>query len=99
MKDKDVYEQEVQLQKVRIEKLKRDGTNERVLSQEEQVLVETKTMIPDTKRRLIKATDDLKKFMSDNSAYSDTNEYRDAKKILLQAKDYLPAPGEAVHMC
>lgn len=50
-KEKSVYEKEVDLQKVRIERLKVEGKDDHVLRKEDEILQETLMMVPDSHRR------------------------------------------------
>lgn len=50
-KEKTVYEKEIDQQKARIERLRGEGKDEHVLRKEEEILHESKMMIPDSHRR------------------------------------------------
>ncbi|XP_018565313.1 tubulin-specific chaperone A-like [Anoplophora glabripennis] len=97
-KEKTVYEREAEQQKIRIEKLKKDGRDEYEIRKQEEVLTESLMMVPDCQRRLLTAYDDLKGILDTEQDLKDTEDYLAAKKVLEEAKQQLPKAGE-VHMC
>lgn len=97
-KEKTVYEREAEQQKVRIEKLKKDGRDEYDIRKQEEVLNESLMMVPDCQRRLLTAYEDLKGILDSEQDLKVSEDYLAAKKALEEAKPQLPKAGEA-HMC
>jgi tubulin-specific chaperone A len=97
-KEKVVYEREVEVQKVRIEKLKAQGKDEYELKKQDEVLKECLMMVPDCQRRLSVAYDDLKNILDTEKDLENSADYITAQKILDEAKLQLPKTGE-LHMC
>lgn len=98
-KEKVVYEREVEEQKEKIQKLKQQGKDEYDIRKQEEVLQECLMMIPECKRRLIKAFEDLQNIINNEPDLKETEECAAALKILDEAKIHLPAAGEEVHFC
>lgn len=98
-KDKIVYEQEAEEQKAKVERLKQEGRDEYEMRRQVDVLQECLMMIPDSKRRLVKAYEDLDNVLNKEKDLKDTEEYAAAKKALNEAKAHLPGPGEVLHFC
>jgi len=61
--DLKMYEQEVVDENNRIDKMKEDGKDEYDIKKAKEVLGESEMMVPDTKRRIQTAKDDLEQFM------------------------------------
>lgn len=89
-KEKVVYEREVDEQKEKIEKLKEDGKDEYDIRKQEEVLQECLMMIPECKRRLAKAVDDLQKIVDSEAELKETEEFASAVNALTDAKEHLP---------
>lgn len=98
-KEKVVYEREVEEQKEKIQKLKQDGKDEYDIRKQEEVLQECLMMIPECKRRLAKAFEDLDNIVNNEVDLKETEEYLAAKNILNEAKAHLPVAGEDLHFC
>lgn len=99
-KEKVCYDKEANEQRARVQKLKDDdGTEEYYLKKQEEVLQESLMMGPDCQRRLVKAFDELKTILKDETDLKDTDEYSSAKKVLEEAQPLLPNPGELLHFC
>lgn len=98
-KEKVVYEREVEEQREKIQKLKQEGKDEYDIRKQEEVLQECLMMIPECKRRLAKAFEDLENIINNEQDLVETEEYTNAKSILNDAKVHLPVPGEELHLC
>lgn len=85
-KEKIVYEKEVDTQKNRIEKVKNAGEDEHVVRKQEEVLAECLMMIPDCRRRLGKAVEELKEFLSNETDLGELEQFRTAKAVVDEAK-------------
>lgn len=89
-KEKIVYERELEEQKEKIEKLKQAGKDEYDIKKQEEVLQECLMMIPECKRRLAKAVEDLQKILDNELELKETEEYTAAVTALGDAQDHLP---------
>lgn len=98
-RDKIEYEKEAEEQKEKVERLKMEGRDEFELKRQQDVLQECLMMIPDSKRRLVKACEDLENVLKKEKDLKDAEEYAAAQKILKDAKPHLPGPGEVLHFC
>uniref|UniRef100_A0A6B2EHY7 Tubulin-specific chaperone A n=1 Tax=Phlebotomus kandelakii TaxID=1109342 RepID=A0A6B2EHY7_9DIPT len=85
-KEKSCYEKEADAQKNRIDKLKNEGKDEHVLRKEEEVLQECFMIIPDSKRRLAKAYEELKDFLKAEVDLKETQEFTSAMAVIEEAK-------------
>ncbi|KAI0208191.1 Tubulin-specific chaperone A [Lamellibrachia satsuma] len=85
-KEKVSYEKEIVKQKERIEKMKAAGDDEYDIRKQGEVLEESVMMIPDTKRRLAAAWDELSKLMETEEDLKEIEEYTTAMEILEQAR-------------
>ena len=82
-KDLIYYGKEVEKQKAKIEKMKKDGRDEHDVKKQIQVLEESQEMIPLSRDQLRKAKADLKKFMESNTGSIESSKhYDDAKDII-----------------
>lgn len=97
-KEKTVYEREAEQQKVRIEKYKEQGKDEYEIRKQEEVLNESLMMVPDCQRRLAVAFEELKRIIESEQDLKEIEEYKEAKRVLEEAKAQLPKLGE-LHMC
>lgn len=77
-----MYEKEVKDQGAKVEKMKEENKDEYDIKKQIEVLEESKIMIPDCKRRLKTAYDDLTKLVADTEDLSETEEHKNAKAIL-----------------
>lgn len=98
-KEKVVYEREVEEQREKIKKLKQEGKDEYDIRKQEEVLQECLMMIPECKRRLAKAFEDLDNIVNNEQDLTETEEYTSAKTVLNEAKVHLPVAGEELHCC
>ncbi|CAH0553967.1 unnamed protein product [Brassicogethes aeneus] len=89
-KEKTVYELEAEQQKVRIEKYKQEGRDEHDIRKQEEVLQESLMMVPDCQRRLQVAFNDLTKILDTEMDLAEHEDYKNAQKILKEAKLQLP---------
>lgn len=90
-KEKIVYEREVEEQKDNIEKFKQKGKDEYDIRKQEEVLQECLMMIPECKRRLFKAVEDLQKVLDTELELKETPEYSQAANALQEAIIHLPS--------
>ncbi|KAL9986439.1 hypothetical protein ACROYT_G000590 [Oculina patagonica] len=82
-KEKQMYEKEVVDQGAKVEKMKAENKDEYDIRKQIEVLDESKIMIPDCKRRLKTAYDDLTKLVADTTEeFGETEEHKNAKEIL-----------------
>ncbi|CAL1526111.1 unnamed protein product [Lymnaea stagnalis] len=85
-KEKESYEKEAVQLEARLEKLKNEGEDEHVLRKQGEVLQESRSMIPDTVRRLRKAYEDLEELLGKESDLSEAEEFTQAKDALKLAQ-------------
>jgi len=81
-KEKEMYEKEAVDQAAKVEKMKAEEKDEYDIKKQKEVLEESRIMIPDCKRRLKTAYDDLKKLVADTEELCETEEHKNAKAIL-----------------
>ena len=93
-KEKVVYEQEADQQRVRIEKFKQEGKDEYDIRKQEEVLQESLMMVPDCQRKLVKAIEELKSIVDNELDLKELEDYQTAVKILEEAKLQLPKPDQ-----
>lgn len=98
-KEKVVYEREAEEQKQRIERYKQEGKDEYDVRKQEEVLQEALMMIPECKRRLMKACEDLRGIIKNEQDLKETEEFAAAAKVLEEAEVHLPKESEVMHMC
>ncbi|CAI5715839.1 hypothetical protein KXD40_006534 [Peronospora effusa] len=83
-KDLEYYVKEHAVQQVKIDKMRIDGKDENDIRKQEEVLVETETMLPDCHSRLKEAATDVKNFIK---AHQDEvkllETYREAEELLV----------------
>lgn len=70
-KDLEYYGKEHTAQLLKIEKMRADGKDEYDIKKQEEVLVETETMLPDCQMRLKEAAQDVRSFMESHRAEVD----------------------------
>ncbi|KAI8977538.1 tubulin binding cofactor A [Mycotypha africana] len=75
------YLQEAETQQKRIDKLIANNADEADVKKQKEVLAETHQMIPDVKKRLAKAYEDLQDAL-ENIENADSNEVEEAKQVL-----------------
>lgn len=81
-----MYEKEgVQLAE-KVEKLKADGTDEHVIRKQQEVLQESKAMVPDTLKRLKNAYEELKTLVDAETDLAEAEEFKQAQAALEAAK-------------
>ena len=83
-KDLIYYGKEVEKQKAKIEKMKKDGRDEHDVKKQIQVLEESEEMIPLSRDQLRKAKADLKKFMESNTGAIESSKYYDDAKDIIK---------------
>ncbi|XP_046549871.1 tubulin-specific chaperone A-like [Haliotis rubra] len=85
-KEKSMYEKEVETLEARVNKLKDDGADEHDIRKQTEVLQESRMMIPDTKKRLKTAYEELEQILQNDSDLSERGEFGQAKDALEAAK-------------
>nr|ACO52044.1 Tubulin-specific chaperone A [Aquarana catesbeiana] len=85
-KDKVMYEKEAKQQEEKVERMKTAGEDEYVLKKQNEVLQESRMMIPDCSRRLEAASTDLAQILENEKELEDTEEYKDARAMLDSVK-------------
>mmetsp|Transcript_29909 Transcript_29909/g.41339 ORF Transcript_29909/g.41339 Transcript_29909/m.41339 type:complete len:105 (+) Transcript_29909:75-389(+) len=84
-KDIDYYKGDAEKQKERIQKMKENGADEYDIKKQDEVLVETMTMIPDSQKRYDSKKEELqdlmKKAVQEDPSIQETTEYQDADAI------------------
>ncbi|KAI8639432.1 tubulin binding cofactor A [Parasitella parasitica] len=75
------YLKEAVTQQKRIDKLIEENADEADISKQKEVLAETHQMIPDVKKRLAAAQQDLQNLV-DNTESGDANELQEARTVL-----------------
>lgn len=86
-KEKVSYEQESEKLSQKIDKMKAVDPDDYNIKKQDELLEESKKMIPDCERRLISAWDELAKIMeAEKDHLKDTEEYKAAEVILNDTK-------------
>ncbi|GFO34223.1 tubulin-specific chaperone a [Plakobranchus ocellatus] len=85
-KEKESYEKEALQLEEKVEKMKADGKDEYDIKKQGEVLQESRSMVPDTIRRLKKAYAELDEILEKESDLSEAEEYTQAKEILKLAE-------------
>jgi len=85
-KEKQMYEKEAIQIAEKIEKMKTDGKDEYDIKKQNEVLNESQSMVPDTKRRLMKAHAELDELLQKESDLSEVEEFKAAKEALEAAE-------------
>eukprot|EP00243_Klebsormidium_subtile_P012343 TRINITY_DN746_c0_g2_i1.p1 TRINITY_DN746_c0_g2~~TRINITY_DN746_c0_g2_i1.p1 ORF type:complete len:110 (-),score=30.38 TRINITY_DN746_c0_g2_i1:203-532(-) len=86
------YEKELQMELARTEKMKAEGADSHDLKQQESVLGETQMMIPDAKKRLQTAFQDLQSAVEEGEAdasLQESEEFKSAKEALAEVEPAL----------
>ncbi|XP_067057316.1 tubulin-specific chaperone A-like isoform X1 [Acropora muricata] len=82
-KEKVMYEKEVVDQSAKIDKMKAENKDEHDIKKQIEVLEESKIMIPDCKRRIKSAYNDLQTLVASTEAdCADLVEFKNAKELL-----------------
>ncbi|XP_076466052.1 tubulin-specific chaperone A-like [Babylonia areolata] len=89
-KEKAAYEKEMAETQTKIDKLMKEGSNRFVVSKQEEVLEESRRVIPDVLRKLKTACEELGTLMeSGQSDLAETEEYKTAQTAMEAAKAVL----------
>ncbi|XP_055338891.1 tubulin-specific chaperone A-like [Paramacrobiotus metropolitanus] len=81
-KEKISYEKEMEKERQKLNGMKQKGEDEYRVKKQEEVVQECLMMIPNCKIRLSNAWTDLKTTLDSEPGFSNTEEYREAKKVL-----------------
>lgn len=84
-KDLEYYVKEHAAQKLKIEKMRADGQDEYDIKKQEEVLVETETMLPDCETRLREAAHDVEAFIAAHRTEAEALEVFHEAQALLAA--------------
>ncbi|XP_055878100.1 tubulin-specific chaperone A-like [Biomphalaria glabrata] len=85
-KEKESYEKEAVQLEEKLEKMKADGKDEHDIRKQGEVLQESRSMVPDTVRRLKKAYAELEELLEKESDLSEVEEFTQAKEALKLAE-------------
>jgi len=85
-KEKSMYEKESVQIASKIEDMKAQGKDEYDIKKQNEVLAESKSMVPDTVRRLKTAYAELSDLLEKESDLSEAEEYTQAKEVLTAAE-------------
>lgn len=88
LKELKFYEAEVEKDASRVEKMKAEGADSHDIKQQENVVAETRMMVPDTRKRLESAFYDLESTVEGarDAGMSDTEEFKTATVVLEEAR-------------
>lgn len=75
------YKKELVQQQEKVDRMTAEAGDEYVLRKQIEVLQESKMMIPDCHRRLMKAHEDLVQILETEADLGESEEYKEAKKI------------------
>ncbi|KAK2144569.1 hypothetical protein LSH36_746g01093 [Paralvinella palmiformis] len=81
-KEKVYYEKEADELQVKVDKMKSDGKDEYDIRKMEEVMAESKMMIPDCERKLAAARKDLIKLLETEKDLEESEEYKKAQAII-----------------
>ncbi|KAK3098478.1 hypothetical protein FSP39_019816 [Pinctada imbricata] len=90
-KEKCSYEKEITSTEEKIEKMKAEGKDEYDIKKMNEVLQESKMMVPDAMNRLRKAYDDLEQTLEKEKDLNESEEYKAAQTALEDGKKVLEA--------
>ncbi|XP_040195545.1 tubulin-specific chaperone A-like [Rana temporaria] len=85
-KDKVMYEKEAKQKEEKVERMKTAGEDEYVLKKQNEVLQESRMMIPDCSRRLEATSTDLAQILENEKELEEAEEYKDAHAMLDSVK-------------
>lgn len=86
-KEKSAYQQECVKEEQKVEKMKTDGKDSHDIKKQQEVLEESRAMIPDCQRRLAVAWDDLSRLLETEGDLKEAVEYAAAEQILEESKE------------
>lgn len=89
-REHDSYLKEIQREKDRLEKLRDDSAEDHIIRKQEEVIQESIQMIPNTKKRLQDALEELNNFMKDNDTQQElisSEEWTEANIIIEQSRN------------
>ncbi|XP_076641086.1 tubulin-specific chaperone A-like [Halictus rubicundus] len=98
-KEKVMYEKEAAQQRERIQKLQEQDKDGYDVKKQEEVLQESLMMVPDCQRRLVKASEELKKILETEQDLKEIEDYIEAEKVLQEAEAQLPKEEGIIQMC
>lgn len=86
VKEKTTYIKEVGVEEARYEKFKAGGSDEYVLKKQLEVIQESRMMVPECQRRIVRAYEDLKAILDSEQDLKDTEDYKIALQIVEDAQ-------------
>jgi len=86
-KEKGMYEKETQDNLTKLEKMKSVDPDDYNIKKQQEILEESRSMIPDCTRHLVTAWDELRKLMENGEELRETAEYKAALTILGETKE------------
>ncbi|CAI7868170.1 unnamed protein product [Closterium sp. NIES-54] len=90
LKELKSYEKEVEKDAARVEEMKASGADSHDIKQQENVLAESRMMVPDCRKRLETAYYDLESTVDgakDDATLTESQEFKDALEILAEASE------------
>ncbi|XP_037609464.1 tubulin-specific chaperone A [Sebastes umbrosus] len=81
VKEEISYKKELVQQQEKVDRMKAEAGDEYVLRKQIEVLQESKMMIPDCRRRLTKAHEDLVQILEIEADLGESEEYKEAKNV------------------
>ncbi|RWS03299.1 tubulin-specific chaperone A-like protein [Dinothrombium tinctorium] len=85
LKEKEVYEKEVENEKQRLNKMINEAKDEYDIRKQEEVINETLMMLPDCQKRIYNAYNDLKSLLQESEEdLQGTEDFETAKQVLSQ---------------
>jgi tubulin-specific chaperone A len=81
-KEKISYEKESEKMLEKLEKMKAANPDDYMIKKQQELLEESRSMVPDCQRRLVAAWDELNKMTEEDTDLRDTEEYKAALVIL-----------------
>jgi len=85
-KEKVSYEKESEKMEEKLEKMRSDDPDDYMLKKQQELVEESRSMVPDCQRRLVSAWDDLSRMLDDEQDLRETAEYQTASEILQETK-------------
>lgn len=82
VKEQLVNYKEIEQEEKRLEKFKKEEQCDHVIRKQEEVIQECQMMVPDSKRRLTKALEDLAEFLRNEEELKEAKEYITAQELL-----------------
>ncbi|BFZ01936.1 hypothetical protein BsWGS_04975 [Bradybaena similaris] len=88
-KEKVCYEKEATQLEEKLDKMKAEGKDAHDISKQGEVLQESRSMIPEAQKRLLKAYNDLHELLKKEADLEGTEEYKEANAVMKAAEPHL----------